>query len=473
MKTITLANFKGESATVAGDAFESLKNGFRNPILQPGDNDYDSARAIWNGMIDRRPSLIVRCSSVSEIRRAVQFAREHGILTAIKGGGHNIAGNALCDGGMVIDLSGMKSVRIDPFARKAYVEPGATLGEFDREAQAFGLVTPLGINSTTGVAGLTLGGGFGWLSRKYGLTIDSLIGADVITTDNKFIHASETENTDLFWALRGGGGNFGIVTSFEFQLYEFGPNVLSGLIVYPLSEARSALKQYRDYVSGLSDDSDVWFVIRKAPPLPFIPTEFHGKEIIAFMLFHAGDPQTGMREFEPVRHFGEPIADSVAVQPYLTWQKAFDLSSAPGARNYWKSHNFNELTDKVIDTLMEYASILPDKMSQFIFARLGGAVNRVPVDSTAFGLRGENFVMNIHGRWDSPANDQKCIDWARSLYRDLAPYASGSVFMNFLTGDETDRVRAAYGSNYERLQAIKRKYDPTNLLSVNQNIRPE
>ncbi len=472
MESIMVANRQGESSTINMDAFERLTTSLRDPILKPGDNGYDQARSIWNAMIDRKPALIVRCRGVSDIRRALDFAQEHSILTAIRGGGHNIAGTALCDAGMVIDLSAMRSVRVDPFARRAYVEPGALLGEFDREAQAFGLMTPLGINSTTGVAGLTLGGGFGWSSRKFGLASDNLVGADVITANNKFLHASETENEDLFWGLRGGGGNFGIVSSFEFKLNELGPEVLSGLVIYPLSEANEALKKYRDFVSTLSDDASVWVIMRKAPPLPFVPPEFHGKEILVFGLFYAGDPEKGKQELEPVRHFGTPIAEMVGVQPYVGWQSAFDPLLTPGARNYWKSHNFREFSDGLIDTVVKYAYNLPDEQTELAFALLGGAINRVPVQATAYANRDANWLINVHGRWQNPASDDNCVSWARNLFRDLTPYASGSVYVNFLTGEETDRVRAAYGPNYDRLVALKKKYDPNNFFRINQNILP-
>jgi FAD/FMN-containing dehydrogenase len=472
MESVSVASLKGGSAPIDADAFEKLNTSLRNAILRPGDDGYDKARAIWNAMIDRRPAMIVRCNGVSDIRLAVQFAREHGILTAVRGGGHNIAGNAVCDAGMVIDLSAMRSVRINPFARKAYVEPGATLADFDREAQAFGLAAPTGINSTTGIAGLTLGGGYGWLSRKCGVTVDNLIGADVVTADNRFIHASEAENPDLFWALRGGGGNFGIVTSFEYKLHEVGPNVLAGLIIYPLSEAKEALKKYRELVPKLSNDTNVWVVMRKAPPLPFVPAEFHGKEIIVFAVFHAGDPDKGAKEIEPVRHFGKMVAEHVGVQPFTAWQSAFDPLLTPGARNYWKSHNFTEISDGAIETAVKYVSDLPTAQCEVFFGLLGGAVSKVPVDATAFPNRDADFVMNVHARWDNKADDDKCIKWARGIFNDMAQFATGSVYVNFMPSDETDRVKAAYGPNWDRLQQIKKKYDPTNLFSMNQNIRP-
>src|SRR5512143_1406520 len=289
MATVSVRRSDGGSMPLESSAMESLKDGLRGSLFLPEDVGYEKARTVWNAMIDRRPALVAHCAGVNDIKRVVDFARAHGLLTSVKGGGHNIAGSAVCDGGLLIDLSGMRSVRIDPEARVAHVEPGVTLGDFDAEAQAFGLATPLGINSTTGVAGLTLGGGFGWFSRKYGMTIDNLQAVDVITPDGRFVMANDRENADLFWALRGGGGNFGVVTRFEFKLHPLGPGVLSGLVVYPLKEAYSALRQYRQFAKEQSDETSVWAVLRKAPPLPFLPPEVHGTEVIVFALFHAGD----------------------------------------------------------------------------------------------------------------------------------------------------------------------------------------
>ncbi len=339
----------------------------------------------------------------SERRQAaVDFARAHGLLTSVKGGGHNIAGSAVCDGGLLIDLSGMRSVRVDPEARVAHVEPGATLGDFDSEAQAFGLATPLGINSTTGVAGLTLGGGFGWFSRKHGMTIDNLLAVDVVTADGRFVRANAQENADLFWALRGGGGNFGIVTRFEFRLHPLGPGVLSGLVVYPLSEAASALKQYRQFAKEQGDETAVWAVLRKAPPLPFLPPEVHGTGIIAFALFHAGDTEAGRKAVEPVRHFGKALGEFIGVQPYRSWQQAFDPLLTPGARNYWKSHNFADLSDGAIETTVKYVGNLPSPHCEIFFGQIGGATMRPAPDSAAYPHRNAMYVCNVHGRWDTP-----------------------------------------------------------------------
>jgi FAD/FMN-containing dehydrogenase len=470
--TMSMRRIDGGSAALDASAVENLKSDLRGTLLFPGEVGYEKARTLWNAMIDRRPALVVHCAGVKDIKHAVDFARTHGLLTSVKGGGHNIAGSAVCENGLLIDLSGMRSVRVDPKARIAHVEPGATLGDFDAEAQAFGLATPLGINSTTGVAGLTLGGGFGWFSRKHGMTIDNLLAADIITSDGRFLRADERENPDLFWALRGGSGNFGIVTRFEFRLHPIGPGVLTGLVVYPLKEAASALKQYRQFAKDLGDETTVWAVLRKAPPLPFLPPEAHGTEIVAFALFYAGDPEAGRKAVEPVRHFGKALGEFIGVQPYRSWQQAFDPLLTPGARNYWKSHNFADLSDGAIDTTIRYVGSLPSPQCEIFFGQIGGATMRPPDDSTAYPHRDAMYVCNVHGRWDTPEEDRNCIEWARGFFRDAAPHATGGVYVNFLTDDESDRVTAAYGTNYRRLAEIKKKYDPENLFRTNQNIRP-
>jgi FAD/FMN-containing dehydrogenase len=472
MSELKLKARSGADARISDEAITAFQEGLRGRLARAGSDDYDQARTIWNAMIDRRPGLAVRCAGAADVVRAIRFAREHGLLLAVRGGGHNIAGHAVCDGGLLIDLSLMKSVRVDPARRTARVEPGATLGEFDREAQAFGLATPLGINSTTGVAGLTLGGGFGWLSRRLGLSIDNLLSADVVTATGELVRASEQENAELFWGIRGGGGNFGVVTSFEFRLHQVGPTVLSGLIVHPLDAARDVLRFYRDFVANAPEEFVCWFVMRKAPPLPFLSPEWHGKEILALAVCYSGTVEEGERVAKPLRAFGKPIADVIAPTPYVAWQTLLDPLLTPGARNYWKSHDFTGLSDGLIDVLVEHARRIPDPMTELAFAQLGGAVGRVPRTATAYTHRDAQYVLNVHGRWGDPAKDEACIAWARSLFQAAAPFATGGVYVNFLTQDEPERVRAAYGENYDRLVALKNKLDPTNLFGVNQNIRP-
>ena len=451
---------------------EELKGGFKGEILLPSDGAYESARKIWNAMIDKHPAVIARCATTSDVVRGVNFARDNGLLLAVRGGGHNIAGNALCDDGLVIDLSQMKAARVDPASRRATIEGGATLADLDAATQAHGLATPTGINSTTGVAGLTLGGGFGWLSRKYGMTVDNLESAEVVTAAGEVVRTSATEHPDLFWALRGGGGNFGVVTRFEFRLHPVGPDVLSGLIVYPISEAKSVLQQYRDFIAKAPEELTVWTILRHAPPLPFLPERVHGKGIIAFALIYAGDPKQGEPFIEPLRKFGTPLGEHVGVQPYVAWQQAFDPLLTAGARNYWKSHNFSTLEDGLFDAVIAYIGKLPSPQCEIFFGAIGGATTRPAPGSAAYASRDAKFVMNVHGRWEDPADDKLCIGWAHDFFNASAPFASSGVYVNFLTADEGDRVRSAYGPNYGRLAQVKREYDPDNLFRMNQNIEP-
>jgi FAD/FMN-containing dehydrogenase len=470
MSTVTK---EGKKARLEAGAIDDLQAGIRGAILQPGDADYDDARRIWNAMIDRRPALIVRCRGVADVMRSVAFARDQGISLAVRGGGHNIAGNCICDGGLVIDCSLMRSVHVQPDGSRATVEPGATLADIDHETQAFGLAVPLGINSTTGIAGLTLGGGFGWLTRRYGMTVDNLLSADVVTADGKFLRASADQNPDLFWGIRGGGGNFGIVTSFEFQLHPFGPDVFAGLIVFPFEDAKKVLLRYRELTEMIPEELNVWIVLRKAPPLPFLPTEVHGKEIVVAAVFYAGDdPEMGKEAIVPLSTFGERHGEHLGVQPYTAWQKAFDPLLTPGARNYWKSHNFSRLTHEAIDAIVEQAKMLPSPECEIFVGLLGGEASRVPPDAMAYAHRDAQYVMNVHSRWEKPEDDERCISWAREVYRATAPYATGGVYVNFMTEEEIERVPAAYGTNYARMVELKKKYDPENLFRLNQNIRP-
>jgi FAD/FMN-containing dehydrogenase len=472
MNDLSLITLELGRTTVSGPAIEVLPAQLRGSLLLQNDAAYDEARTIWNAMIDRRPGLVVRCAGASDVMNAVRFARDNHLLVSVRGGGHNIAGSAVCEGGLMIDLSPMKSVRVDVAARRAWVEPGATLADVDKETQAFGLAVPTGINSTTGIAGLTLGGGFGWLTRKFGLTIDNLLSADVVTADGELVRASATENPDLFWALRGGGGNFGVVTSFEFRLHKVGPQVLSGLVVHPFAEAETVLRQYREALEAAPDELTCWTVMRQAPPLPFLPAEWHGKEVLVLAMCYCGNIQAGEEATARLRAIGKPIADVVAPHPFTGWQQAFDPLLAPGARNYWKSHDFAELTDATIGILIEAIGRLPGPECEIFIGHVGGVAGQVPADATAFPQRSSHFVMNVHARWREPEMDQACIGWARGLYEAAKPHAIGTAYINFMPEDEVDRVEAAYAGNFARLVEIKQRYDPLNLFRMNQNIRP-
>ena len=458
--------------TQLSKAREELKGSITGRVLMPEDTDYEEARQVWNAMIDRRPAVIVQCAQADDVPPVIRFARENGLELSIRGGGHNIAGNALCDNGVTIDFSRMKNVRVDAGKRRAYVEPGATLADLDEAVQAHGLATPVGINSTTGIAGLTLGGGFGWLTRKYGMTIDNLISVDVVTADGKKIPASENDNPDLFWAIRGGGGNFGVVTQFEFQLFPVGPEIVAGLIVFPFDQAKQVLTKYRQFVASAPEEFNVWVVLRKAPPLPFLPESVHGKEVVVLPIFYSGAVAEAEKFIAPLRTFGQAHGEHIGPQPYVQWQKAFDLLLTPGARNYWKSHNFTELADGALDSAIEFAGKLPSPQCEIFIGLIAGAPNRIAPNAMAYGHRDAKFVLNVHGRWDEAKDDQKCIVWARDFFRASAPYASAGAYVNFMTAEEGDRVAAAYGSNYDRLVEIKRRYDPENIFPLNQNIKP-
>ena len=446
--------------------------GIRGEVLTPRDGAYDAARKIWNGMVDRRPAVIVRASNPQDVRHAVNFAREHRMLVSVRGGGHHIAGNSVAEGGLVIDQSGLRTVRVDPERRTARVAPGALLSDFDREAQAFGLATPLGINSTTGVAGLTLGGGFGWLSRKHGMTIDNLISADIVTADGRQRVVSADQEPDLFWAIRGGGGNFGVVTSFEFKLHRVGPEVYSGLVVYPADQARKVLRAWRDFTIDAPAELSVWAVLRKAPPLPFLPESIHGKDVVVFAVVYAGDLAAGERAAAPVLRFGNPVGTALGPTPYAGFQGAFDPLLQPGARNYWKSHNLGRLDDGLLDVAIAGAAGVPGPECEVFIAQLGGAMSEVAPAATAYAGRDASYVMNVHGRWQSPADDDRYREWTRRLYRDAAPFATGGGYVNFFTEDEGERVAQAYGANYGRLREIKRRFDPDNLFRMNLNVSP-
>jgi FAD/FMN-containing dehydrogenase len=453
-------------------AKEDLQGAIKGTALLPDDPGYKEARQIWNAMIDRRPAVIVQCAQADDVLSVIGFAQKNKLELSIRGGGHNIAGNALCDNGVVIDFSKMKNVRVDASKRRAYVEPGATLANLDEATQAHSLATPVGINSTTGIAGLTLGGGFGWLTRKYGMTIDNLISVDMITVEGKKMRASENDNADLFWAIRGGGGNFGVVTQFEFQLFPVGPEIIAGLIVFPYSQAKQILTEYREFVVSAPEELNVWVVLRQAPPLPFLPENVHGKEVVVLPIFYFGAVANAEKLIAPLRAFGNAHGEHIGAQPYVAWQKAFDPLMTPGARNYWKSHNFTELADGVLNSVIEFAGKLPSPQCEIFIGLCDGAPNRVAANAMAYGHRDSKFVLNVHGRWDEAKDDQKCVAWAREFFKASAPYASAGAYVNFMTAEEGDRVAAAYGSNYGRLVEIKRRYDPENFFHLNQNIKP-
>lgn len=470
--TVTLRDLNSGSKPVKSEAIENLSAALRGVVIKPGEAGYDDSRSLWNGMIDRKPGLVIRAVGTGDIQVAVNFARDHGLLMAVRGGGHQIAGLAVADGAIQLDLSHMRSVHVDDAAKTVQVDPGALLGDVDRETQLYGLAVPSGVNSTTGIAGLTLGGGFGWITRKHGMTIDNLLAADVVTADGKILHASAVDHPDLFWAIRGGGGNFGVVSKFTFQAHPIGPEVMSGLIIHPIDAAPKLLREFRQICAQAEDELTVWSVLRKAPPLPFLPPEWHGREVLIFAACYAGDMADGERAMEGLRALGKPIVDVIGPHPFTGWQAAFDPLLTAGARNYWKSHDFTELSDPAIDILLKAIATLPDPACEVFIAHIGGAMSRISGDATAFPQRNAHFVMNVHTRWEDRAKDDACVAWARDVFAKTAPYSAGSVYVNFVPDDEPERLAEAYGGNMERLMAVKAQYDPHNLFRVNHNILP-
>ncbi|WP_255771323.1 FAD-binding oxidoreductase [Pseudarthrobacter sulfonivorans] len=454
-------------------AVDELQATFRGDIVRPDDAGYDDHRKVWNGSIDRRPAIIARCTGVADVRAAIKLARSQGLLTAVRGGGHSFPGLSVCDDGMLIDLGLMKDIRVDPEARTVRVQAGVLLGELDRETQEFGLAVPSGIVTHTGVAGLTLGGGIGWVMRKYGLSIDQLLSADVITADGELVRASERENSDLFWGLRGGGGNFGIVTDFEFRLNPVGPYAVAGPVFWKMEDARDLLKFYRDWTSDCPDELMTIAVQRRAPALPFVPPDLVGKHVIGVTACYAGPVEDGERVLRPLKEFGSPVLDFCQPKPYLEHQKMFDPSFPHGWHYYFRACDVAGLSDEVIDVVAEYGMRIVSPVTSIALWQMGGAVGRIDDDATAFNGRKAGFTFNINGNSTTAEGFDAEREWARDYWAALAPHHTG-VYVNFLMEEGQERVRQAYGAaKYERLKALKRQYDPTNFFRLNQNIRPD
>ena len=459
-------------ATFEATAVQELKDTFRGEILLPGDHGYEAARKIWNGMFDRKPAIIARCVGNSDVINAVNFARDQKLIVSVKGGGHNSAGNAVCDDGIMIDLSLMRRVLVDKRGKTAKVDGGCLWGDVDYETQLNGLAIPAGIVSHTGVGGLTLGGGFGWISRKHGLTIDNLLSADVVTADGRLLTASAEENPDLFWGIRGGGGNFGIATSFEFKCAEIGTEVYSGVIIKKFEDARKYIQFHREYVRKLPDEMTVWMVVRHAPPLPFLPNSVHGKMVVVVPFVFLGNQAMGEELIKPLREITEPHGEAIGMNPWIGWQSGFDGLAGHGARNYWKSHHVKELSDDCIDKIIEFAGKMPSDECEVFIPHMEGTPSRVPESDTAFAHRKTPFVLNIHTRWSKASDDDKCLAWAREFHKLTEKFSQG-VYVNFLSDEGEDRVKDAYTKEvFERLVQVKNKYDPNNLFRMNQNIKP-
>lgn len=471
MPPIPAQTLDREPTTVPSDEVEEFRERLRGPLLTEGDDGYEKARTVWNAMIDRRPALIAQCTGTADVMAAVRFAREHELLVSVAGGGHNVAGDAVCDGGLMIDLSPMNQVQVDPETQRARVGPGATVGDLDHETQAFGLATTGGFVSTTGMAGITLGGGLGWLSRKCGLVHDNLISADVVTAEGEFVRASEQQNPNLFWGLRGGGGNFGVVTSFEFELHEVGPEVLAGPIIYRYEDAAKVLRRYRDVMADAPDEVQCYAGFSKGNPELGLPESLHGETVVVLLPFYAGEVSQGQAALEPLRTVAEPVVDAVQTMPYATWQRSFDERWEEGYRNYWKSHVFRELSDGAIETMIEWLDASAPFFSVFI-EWMGGAVARAEASATAFPHRDKAFSLTVGQRWSDPDRDDEVIGWARSFHEAMTPHAAEGVYVNYLDQDEGERISEAYGDPYERLVELKNEWDPENQFRMNQNIEP-
>lgn len=455
-------------------AIEGLALNFLGGLIRPDDAEYDQARQIWNGHIQRRPALIAQCRGVADVLAAVRFCREHGLAASVRGGGHAVAGHAVCDDGVVIDLSTMTGSRVDPLNRTIQLEGGCLNVHLDRESQAFGLAATGGIVSHTGIGGLTLGGGLGHLMRKFGLSIDALRSCDVVTADGEFITANEQQNADLFWGLRGGGGNFGIVTNFTFELHPLGPTVLAGMVGWPMNDAPAVLRFLREFLAEAPDEVGIMANLRLAPPLPAVPTELHGKPIVALVVIYAGPIEDGEEALRPIRTLGTPAFDVVTPKPYAMHQKMFDAALPHGRHYYWKSHKLGPLTEDVIDVVVEHSHRITSPQSTVPIFCSGGAVGRVSHDATAFPHRDAAHDINIVASWlpDDAAHADRHIEWVRTFFTALEPHSKG-VYVNFTSDDATQRVRLAYtGEQWARLSALKAKYDPTNFFRMNANIPP-
>jgi hypothetical protein len=471
MNSIQAFNIQEQLITLPDDEINLLKTQIRGPIVLPTDTNYNSCRKIWNAMIDRKPALIIQCQSTTDVVHAVQFAHKHHLLISVRGAGHNIAGRALKDNVLLIDLSQMRYVHVDPKKQLAYVCPGATLADLDHETQAYGLAVPLGINSTTGVSGLTLGGGFGWLSRKYGMTIDNLIEAEVVTVDGNRLVCNEQQHPDLFWGIRGGGGNFGIVTSFTFKLHPLHPEVICGPTLFDFKEAESVLQNYRQFCKTAPNDLSVWAVLRQAPPFPFIDARYHGQPVVILVGIYTGKDGQAMQYFNQIKQLGNALGSGVGPCPFVQFQQAFDPLLVPGARNYWKSHNFIDLKDGLFDEIITYINKIPNGHSEIFLGQMGGKTNDIDTNATAYPHRDVNFIMNVHTRWQHAAEDKVCVQWARDFFNASKPFASGGVYVNFVSEGD-DSVDDAFSHNARQLAQLKAKYDPDNVLRSNLNIAP-
>ncbi len=451
---------------------EELRAGLRGPLLLPGDAGYDGARHVFNAMVDRRPLAIAQCRGTADVAHAVNFARIHRLRVSVKGGGHNVAGQAIVDGGLVIDLSGMRAVRVDVRERRLWAQGGCTWADVDRESQLFGLATPGGLVSSTGVGGFTLGGGFGWLSREHGLACDNLLAAEVVTATGTVVQVNARDHPDLLWALRGGGGNFGVVTALEFQLYDVGPVVFGGAWFYRRDRAAELLARYAEFASRAPGELTTLVVLLNAPPAPFLPAAVHGAPMVAFAACYDGGPEAGALALRPLRQaLGAPVADLMGPIPYSALQSMFDASAPPGRRHYWKSHHLRALDPPTVQSILHAADRAPSPLTEVHLHHLGGRAAEPPTGGSAYSNRSAPFVLNLIAQWADPKENDTNVAWARDAWERVRPHATGEVYVNFLTETDPEQVRAAYAKEpLGRLQALKEKYDPQNLFRATHHV---
>ena len=464
----------GGTAAISPEELQAFKAGFKGAVIAADDPAYDETRKIWNATIDRHPALIARCTGTADVLQAVRLARKHRMLVSVRSGGHNIAGLAVCEGGLMIDLSAMRGVWVDPAGATALAQAGCTLADLDRETQLHGQAAVLGFVSTTGVAGLTVGGGFGYLTRRHGYTCDNLLSMEVVTADAKVVRASPRENADLFWALRGGGGNFGIVTSFEYRLYPVGPEILGGAIAWRGEDAKQVLQTYREFSAAAPRELTSVAALRLAPPAPWLPKEVHGKPIAAIFICHSGKVEDGEALVAPLRKLGQPIADILTRRPYTQMQSLLDATQPKGRRYYWKSHYMAKLTGELDDLAVAHAARIVSPHSAILFFQLQGALGELPADHSPAGNRDATYVLNIAGSWEKPEDDAANIRWARDCFEATRAHSTGGTYVNFLTEEEgADRIEAAYGrATLDKLAVIKRKYDPDDLFRHTKRVSP-
>ena len=474
MADVAAVTVGGRERDLPSSAVDDLASRLQGALIRPGDPGYEPARQIWNGLIDRHPALVARCAGAEDVVAAVNFARDNELPLAVRGGGHGVAGHALCDGGLVIDLSDMRAVDVDPEARTARSQGGCTLGDLDRETQRHGLATPLGVVTETGIAGLTLSGGIGHLRRKHGLSCDNLVSAQVVTADGSLLTASDSENEDLFWALRGGGGNFGVVTSFEYRLHPVGPEVFVCFVFYPADRGQEVLQSCERYLSEAPEEVAPLAFFGRTPEAEEFPPESHGKPYVTVLALHPGDPAEGERVLRPLRQLADPIVDLSAPMPYTEAQAILDEDYPDGWRYYWKSLNVPELSDALIERLAEHAAAAPSSLSTIDVWYQGGAMARVGEEETAFANRGEPYLLGLEANWVEEGGSDENVAWVREAFADLRSFSTGGVYLNFPGFLEEGRqlLHEGYGANHERLVEVKTKYDPANLFRLNANIEP-